>query len=109
MKELKGKLTGIAFRVPTINVSVVDLTVKLGKELKMEDFEKKIKEASEKDMKGVIGYTKDEVVSSDFNHDPRSSIVDIKASIMLTPTFGKFISYYDNECFLIQGVIQIEW
>lgn len=94
---LKGKLTGMAFRVPTINVSVVDLTVKLQKEAKYEDICAAVKEASEGPMKGIMGITTDEVVSSDFNHDCRSSIFDVKAGIALTPTFVKLVAWYDNE------------
>lgn len=97
IKELKGKLTGMSFRIPTINVSAVDLTVKLTKPTTYEDICKKMKEASEGSMKGILGYTEDEVVSQDFNHDPRSSIFDAKAGIMLSPTFVKVISWYDNE------------
>jgi len=76
LPELKGKLTGMSFRVPTINVSVVDLTVKLSKGVSYKDLCKTLKAASEGELKGVLGYTDEEVVSSDFNHDPRSSIVD---------------------------------
>eukprot|EP00826_Nyctotherus_ovalis_P057293 TRINITY_DN7827_c0_g1_i18.p1 TRINITY_DN7827_c0_g1~~TRINITY_DN7827_c0_g1_i18.p1 ORF type:complete len:377 (+),score=113.11 TRINITY_DN7827_c0_g1_i18:233-1363(+) len=97
IKELKGKLTGMSFRIPTINVSAVDLTVRLSKPTTYEEICKKMKEASEGSMKGILGYTEDEVVSQDFNHDPRSSIFDAKAGIMLSPTFVKVISWYDNE------------
>jgi len=97
IKDLKGKLTGMSFRIPTINVSAVDLTVKLNKGTTYDDICKKMKEASEGSMKGILGYTEDEVVSQDFNHDPRSSIFDAKAGIMLSPTFVKVISWYDNE------------
>ncbi len=97
IKELKGKLTGMAFRIPTINVSAVDLTVRLSKETTYQEICKKMKAASEGSMKGVLGYTEDEVVSQDFNHDPRSSIFDAKAGIMLSPTFVKVIAWYDNE------------
>lgn len=100
--ELKGKLTGMSFRVPTANVSVVDLTVKLKKPAKYEEICAAMKEYSEKDiseggMKGVLGYTEDEVVSNDFVHDPRTSIFDAKAGIPLTDTFVKVVSWYDNE------------
>jgi len=95
--SLKGKLTGMSFRVPTLDVSAVDLTVKLNKEAKYEDICQAIKEASEGKMKGIMGYTEDEVVSSDFVHDPRSSVFDAKAGISLNPTFVKLISWYDNE------------
>lgn len=97
IKELKGKLTGMAFRIPTINVSAVDLTVRLSKETSYQDICKAMKEASEGPMKGILGYTEDAVVSQDFNHDPRSSIFDAKAGIMLSPTFVKVIAWYDNE------------
>ena len=97
IKELKGKLTGMSFRIPTINVSAVDLTVRLSKGTTYDDICKKMKEASEGSMKGILGYTEDAVVSQDFNHDPRSSIFDAKAGIMLSPTFVKVISWYDNE------------
>ena len=97
IKELKGKLTGMAFRIPIINVSAVDLTVRLSKGTTYQDICNKMKEASEGSMKGVLGYTEDEVVSQDFNHDPRSSIFDAKAGIMLSPTFVKVITWYDNE------------
>jgi glyceraldehyde 3-phosphate dehydrogenase len=95
--ELNGKLTGMAFRVPTCNVSVVDLTVKLAKGTTYEDICKKMKEASEGSMKGYLGYTEDAVVSSDYMTDPRSSIFDAKAGIMLNDKFVKVISWYDNE------------
>lgn len=97
IKELKGKLTGMAFRVPTVNVSVVDLTVKLNNDASYEDICKKVKEASETSMKGVLGYTEDEVVSQDFNGCPLSSIFDAKAGISLNPRFVKVVSWYDNE------------
>ncbi|MFN3603604.1 MAG: type I glyceraldehyde-3-phosphate dehydrogenase [Leptonema sp. (in: bacteria)] len=100
--ELKGKLTGMSFRVPTANVSVVDLTVKLKNPAKYEDICKAMKEYSEKEvssggMKGILGYTEDEVVSNDFLHDPRTSIFDAKAGIALSDTFVKVVSWYDNE------------
>lgn len=95
--ELNGKLTGLAFRVPTTNVSVVDLTVNLAKEATYEEICAAIKEASENELKGVLGYTEDEVVSTDFNGDTRTSIFDAKAGIALTDTFVKVVSWYDNE------------
>ncbi len=100
--ELKGKLTGMSFRVPTANVSVVDLTVRLKKPAKYEEICAKMKEYSEKDvsqggMKGILGYTEEEVVSTDFLHDPRTSIFDAKAGIPLSDTFVKVVSWYDNE------------
>jgi glyceraldehyde 3-phosphate dehydrogenase len=95
--ELNGKLTGMSFRVPTVNVSVVDLTVRLNKGASYEEISKAIKEASEGPLKGVLGYTEDEVVSQDFVHDSRSSIFDAKAGISLNPNFVKLVSWYDNE------------
>ncbi len=95
--ELKGKLTGMAFRVPTPNVSVVDLTVVLNKGAKYADIAKAMKTASEGELKGILGYTDEDVVSSDFVSDPRSSIFDAKAGIALTDNFVKVVSWYDNE------------
>ena len=95
--EVKGKLTGMAFRVPTLNVSVVDLTVKLAKPTTYEDICKAIKKASEKEMKGILGYTNEAVVSSDFYGDSRTSIFDEAAGIALNETFFKLVSWYDNE------------
>lgn len=95
--SLNGKLTGMAFRVPTPDVSVVDLTCQLNKDATMEGIGAAIKAASEGAMKGIMGYTEDEVVSTDFVSCPLSSIFDAKASIMLTPKFVKLISWYDNE------------
>ncbi|AOA63107.1 Glyceraldehyde-3-phosphate dehydrogenase, isozyme 3 [Komagataella phaffii CBS 7435] len=95
--ELNGKLTGLAFRVPTVDVSVVDLTVNLKKETTYEEIKSVIKAASEGKLKGVLGYTEDAVVSSDFLGDERSSIFDASAGIQLTPSFVKLISWYDNE------------
>jgi glyceraldehyde 3-phosphate dehydrogenase len=94
---LKGKLTGMAFRVPTLNVSVVDLTCRLEKGTTYEDICKAMKEASEGELKGILGYTEDEVVSSDFIGDSRTSIFDAKAGIMLNANFVKIVSWYDNE------------
>jgi len=95
--ELNGLLTGMAFRVPTIDVSVVDLTVTLEKSASYEVIKAAIRNASEGDMVGILGYTEDEVVSSDFIGDPRSSIFDAKAGIALTDNFVKLVSWYDNE------------
>jgi len=95
--ELNGKLTGMAFRVPTPDVSVVDLTVRLEKEATYAEICAKIKEASEGSMKGFLGYTEDMVVSTDFLGDSRSSIFDAKAGIQLSGTFVKLVSWYDNE------------
>jgi len=95
--ELNGKLTGMSMRVPNADVSVVDLTVKLQKETTYEDIMKVLKNASETDYKGIIGYTEDDVVSQDFISDSRTSIVDAKAGIGLNSTFFKLVSWYDNE------------
>jgi glyceraldehyde 3-phosphate dehydrogenase len=95
--QLKGKLTGMAFRVPTPDVSVVDLTVRLAKGATYEEIKKAMKTASETTMKGVLGYTEDEVVSNDFLGDARTSIFDAKAGIALNDNFVKVVSWYDNE------------
>jgi len=95
--ELNGKLTGMAMRVPTADVSVVDLTVKVAKETSYEEIMAVIKKTSETTMKGILGYTEEDVVSTDFNSDPRTSIVDAKAGIGLNSTFFKIVSWYDNE------------
>lgn len=94
---LNGKLTGMSFRVPTVDVSVVDLTVKLAKETTYEEIMAVLKSASENEMKGILGFTEDDVVSQDFVGDSRTSIVDAKAGIGLTSTFFKLVSWYDNE------------
>lgn len=95
--ELNGKLTGMSMRVPTLNVSVVDLTVRLEKETTYEEICAAMKEASEGDLKGVLGYTNEDVVSSDFIGNPHTSVFDEKAGIQLSPTFVKVVSWYDNE------------
>ena len=95
--ELNGKLTGMAFRVPTLDVSVVDLTVNLAKPATYAEICAAMKEASENELKGVLGYTEDEVVSSDFLGCTLTSIFDAKAGIALTDTFVKVVSWYDNE------------
>ena len=95
--ELKGKLTGTCFRVPTLNVSVVDLTCRLKKSTSYDEICNVIKSASEGEMKGIIGYTDELVVSSDFYSDPRTSIFDSRAGIMLNENFVKLVSWYDNE------------
>ena len=95
--SLNGKLTGMAFRVPTCNVSVVDLTVSLDKATTYEEICAKIREASEGEMAGVLGYESEKVVSMDYLTDPRSSIFDEKAGIMLGEKFVKLVSWYDNE------------
>lgn len=94
---LNGKLTGMSMRVPTLDVSVVDLTVNLAKPAKYEEICAAMKEASEGELKGVLGYTEDAVVSSDFLGDPRTSIFDKAAGIALTDTFVKVVAWYDNE------------
>ena len=95
--ELKGKRTGMAFRVPTPDVSVVHLTVKLSKDTSYEDIKKTFKAASEGEMAGVLGYTEEAVVSQDFVSDPRTSIFDAGAGIELNSKFFKIVSWYDNE------------
>ena len=95
--ELNGKLTGMAFRVPTADVSVVDLTVRLEKAATYDEIKAAVKKASENELKGILGYTEDQVVSSDFIHDSRTSIFDAKAGIALNGNFVKLVSWYDNE------------
>ena len=95
--ELNGKLTGMSLRVPTVNVSVVDLTVRLKKETTYEEICAAMKEASEGELKGILGYTNEAVVSTDFIGDARTSIFDETAGIQLSPNFVKVISWYDNE------------
>jgi len=94
---LNGKLTGMAFRVPTLDVSVVDLTVNLATPATYDEIKAEVKRASENELKGILGYTEDAVVSSDFIGETRTSIFDANAGIMLTPTFVKLVSWYDNE------------
>jgi len=95
--SLNGKLTGMSFRIPTPDVSVVDLTCRLEKPATYEEICKAIKDAADGPMKGIMGYTDHEVVSSDFIGDSRSSIFDVKAGIALNNNFVKLISWYDNE------------
>jgi len=95
--ELKGKLTGMSFRVPVADVSVVDLTVRLANPASYEAIKAAMKEASEGELKGILGYTEDDVVSSDFLGDARTSIFDAKAGISLNDNFAKVVSWYDNE------------
>jgi len=95
--SLNGKLTGMSFRVPTMDVSVVDLTVNLGKSVTYEEVCKAMKDASEGELKGILGYTEELVVSQDFVGETRTSVFDAKAGIALTGTFVKVVSWYDNE------------
>ena len=95
--SLNGKLTGMSFRVPTMDVSVVDLTVNLGKAVSYEEVCKAMKDASEGELKGILGYTEELVVSQDFVGETRTSVFDAKAGIALTDTFVKVVSWYDNE------------
>ena len=95
--ELNGKLTGMAFRVPTVDVSVVDLTCNLEKPATYEEICSSIKRASENELKGILEYVEDDLVSSDFIHDAHTSIFDSKAGIQLTDTFVKLVAWYDNE------------
>lgn len=97
LPELKGKLTGMSFRVPVPNVSVVDLTVRLEKPATYEEIKAAYKEAAEGDLKDILGYTDEDVVSEDFKTDPRTSIFDAKAGIALNDNFVKVVSWYDNE------------
>ncbi|MCC8409952.1 type I glyceraldehyde-3-phosphate dehydrogenase [Mucilaginibacter sp. UR6-1] len=97
LPELKGKLTGMSFRVPVADVSVVDLTVRLKTATSYEAVKAAMKEASEGELKGILGYTEDEVVSEDFKGDARTSIFDAKAGIALNDNFVKVVSWYDNE------------
>jgi glyceraldehyde 3-phosphate dehydrogenase len=97
LPALNGKLTGMSLRVPTLDVSVVDLTVNLAKPATYDEIKAAMKSASENELKGILGYTEDDVVSSDFIGDARTSIFDAKAGIALTNTFVKVVSWYDNE------------
>merc|ERR1719440_2185034 len=94
---MAGKLTGMAFRVPTVDVSVVDLTCELEKETTYDEIKAEVKRASQEDYKNIVGYTEDQVVSSDFIGETCSTVFDAEAGIMLTPTFVKLVSWYDNE------------
>ena len=104
---VNGKLTGMAFRVPTPTVSVVDLTVKTEKSTSYEEICQKMKEASEGSLKGILGYTEDEVVSSDFIHDEASSVFDAGSGIGLSDTFFKLVSWYDNEWGYSNRVVEL--
>ena len=97
LPEMNGKLTGMSFRVPTVDVSVVDLTCRLEKPATYQEIKDAMKKASEGELKGVLGYTEDAVVSSDFITDPRTSIFDAEAGISLNANFVKVVSWYDNE------------
>lgn len=105
--EVKGKLTGMAFRVPTPTVSAVDLTVKTTKETSLAEIKAALKKASETYLKGVLAYTEDEVVSTDFIHDTHSSIFDAGSSIELNSTFFKLVSWYDNEWGYSNRVVEL--
>ena len=105
--ELNGKLTGMSMRVPTLDVSVVDLTVNLAKPAKYDEICAAMKAASEGELKGILGYTEDAVVSSDFLGDARTSIFDAKAGIALTDTFVKVVSWYDNEIGYSHKVVEL--
>ena len=104
---LNGKLTGMAFRVPTLDVSVVDLTCRLEKPATYEEIKAAIKEASENELKGILGYTEDAVVSTDFTGDARTSIFDAEAGIALNENFVKLVSWYDNEWGYSNKVIEL--
>ncbi|HYX05398.1 MAG TPA: type I glyceraldehyde-3-phosphate dehydrogenase [Bacteroidales bacterium] len=105
--ELNGKLTGMSFRIPTIDVSVVDLTCRLEKAASYEDIKKAMKEAADGELKGILGYTEDAVVSSDFTGDARTSIFDADAGISLNDNFVKIISWYDNEWGYSNKVVEL--
>jgi glyceraldehyde 3-phosphate dehydrogenase len=95
--ELNGKLTGMSLRVPTLCVSVVDLTCRIEKAATYDEIKAAVKKAADGELKGILGYTEDEVVSSDFIHEPRTSVFDAKAGIALNPHFVKLVAWYDNE------------
>ncbi|MCL2167681.1 MAG: type I glyceraldehyde-3-phosphate dehydrogenase [Lentimicrobiaceae bacterium] len=105
--ELKGKLTGMSFRVPTLDVSVVDLTCRLEKATTYDEIKAAMKQSSENELKGILGYTEEAVVSSDFIGDPRTSIFDAEAGIMLNPNFVKVVSWYDNEMGYSHKVVEL--
>jgi len=105
--SLKGKLTGMSFRVPTLNVSVVDLTCRLEKATSYDEIKAVMKRASENELKGILGYTEEAVVSSDFIGDARTSIFDAEAGIMLNPNFVKVVSWYDNEVGYSNKVLEL--
>jgi glyceraldehyde 3-phosphate dehydrogenase len=95
--ELKGKLTGMSLRVPTLDVSVVDLTCRLAKPATYDEIKAAVKAAADGELKGVMGYTENDVVSTDFIHEKRTSVFDAKAGIALNANFVKLVSWYDNE------------
>ena len=97
LPELNGKLTGMSMRIPASDVSVVDLTVELNKPASYDEIKAAVKKASEGELKGVLGYTEDKVVSTDFRHESRTSVFDAEAGIALDPTFVKLVAWYDNE------------
>lgn len=105
--ELKGKLTGMSFRVPTVDVSVVDLTVVLAKSATYAEIKAAVKKASENELKGILGYTEEAVVSTDFTHDSRTSIFDAEAGIALNDKFVKLVSWYDNEWGYSNKVVEL--
>jgi glyceraldehyde 3-phosphate dehydrogenase len=107
LPEVKGKLTGMALRVPVPTVSVVDLTVKTVKDTSLVEIKAALKKASETYLKGILAYTEDEVVSSDFIHDKHSSIFDAGSSIELNKNFFKLISWYDNEWGYSNRVVEL--
>ena len=107
LPAVKGKLTGMSFRVPTPTVSVVDLTVRTEKPTTYEEICQKMKEASEGSLNGILGYTEDEVVSSDFIHDPRSSIFDAGSGMALNDRFFKLVSWYDNEWGYVNRCVEL--
>ena len=106
---LNGKLTGMSFRVPTLDVSVVDLTVRLEKSATYEEIKAEVKRASENELKGILGYTEDAVVSSDFTGDSRTSIFDADAGIALNGNFMKLVSWYDNEWGYSNKVVELKY
>ncbi|MFI4846846.1 MAG: type I glyceraldehyde-3-phosphate dehydrogenase [Candidatus Makana argininalis] len=105
--DLNGKITGISFRVPTINVSVIDLTIRLRNQTTYKEICNVIKKSSQKELKGILGYTDEEVVSSDFNGNKLISIFDSKASLMLNKNFVKLVSWYDNETGYSNKVLEL--
>lgn len=107
--SLKGKLTGMSFRVPTINVSVVDLTVRLSKPTTYENIVKAVKKAAAGEMKGILGWTDKPVVSSDFIGESQTSVVDVTGGIMLSPTFVKLVAWYDNEWGYSNKTVDLAW